>query len=295
MPDDGAHAAGLQSVIKQTGWISTILAINYMGHQAEFRSPGAIAVAALLLLAVVPTACHAVDEGFPCVGVPAEDNPSFVALYRPCPPHHAIFGTDDAGGEHSQGPGRYVPLIAACCPLPRSDILTDEHLYSVSEDCPDGYVMTGTTASGCLDFCEVRCTRVNGDRYRLGVPVPSAYWSRTGSMVRGGFGGARKVALDEIPGAIRVGIMRRAISGGPPRAQAEWSDRWADDDGCIGIPFGSLLVGKRKKSCDGFIFRQLLTKDGRPVQMFPDCEQVTVDEETGKARCSTTGEAPKTQ
>ena len=76
-----------------------------------------------------------------------------------------------------------------------------------------------------------------------------------------GYGFSARVGLEDIPPAIRYSLGRE--------------DSYKNDnDGCIGYPYGSLLVAKSKKSCDGFLFRRLFYLDGSPVPMFPKCIDV---------------------
>ena len=58
-------------------------------------------------------------------------------------------------------------------------------------------------------------------------------------------------------------------------------DKW-NKEGCVGYPYGSLLTDKTAKVCGGFKFRQLQFKglagdpdEGTPVQMFPECKDVS--------------------
>lgn len=197
------------------------------------------------------------------------------ASWVPCPKGYAIYAVDDPGGGRAGGPPQYVPVKGSCCPLPFEDILTDEHLYNVYDDCPDGYVATGgisyfrreTAAdavanwANCGDKCGMRCTKVNTEKYTLGKPVPAVYWVREWSSAMAGYGFSARAGLEDVPPAIRYSLGRE--------------DSYKNDnDGCVGYPYGSLLVSKRKKSCDGFLFRRLLYKDGSPVPMFPKCTDV---------------------
>lgn len=230
------------------------------------------AISALIAAGVLFVAPHqAAADPQVCTGLPAENNPALSGQYLPCPPQHAIFAVDDVGGEHKAGPGRYVPVSAACCPLPADDILTDDHLYGVMDRCPEGFVVTGATGNHCVDLCEVRCTRVNSKKYRLAPERGAAYWNSVGALVRGGGGEASKISLAEIPSAIRKGVLRRVSRVLGSEAAGSYRRR-ADEDGCVGIPFGSMLVAKNGKYCEHQRFRQLLLLDGTPVRMFPDCD-----------------------
>lgn len=234
--------------------------------------PLLIAAVVQVALTVAPAAA-----GTPkvCTGLPIEDSPALAGKYLPCPPNHAIYGSDDAGGEHKSGPGRHVPIVAACCPLPSDDILTPEHLYGVMESCPEGYIVTGATLPQCTDLCEMRCTRINSARYRLGEEQSGAHWSTIGGLVSGGFGGARRLLLSDVPPEIRRGLQRRSARMFDP-SDTDTDRRRADEDGCVGVPFGSVLVAKTGKNCDMLRFRQLQMLDGTPVRMFPNCEATQI-------------------
>ncbi len=197
------------------------------------------------------------------------------ASWVPCPKGYAIYAVDDPGGDHSNGPPEYVPIKGSCCPLPFDDMLTDEHLYNVYDSCPDGYIATGgisyfrresntdavPSMANCGDKCGMRCTKVNSAKYRLGKAVPAVYWVREWSSAMAGYGFAARVGLEDVPPAIRYSLGRE--------------DSYKNDnDGCVGYPYGSVLVAKHKKSCDGFLFRRLLFLDGSPVPMFPKCTDV---------------------
>ena len=50
----------------------------------------------------------------------------------------------------------------------------------------------------------------------------------------------------------------------------------------MGYPFGSLVVGKKNKRCQGVLFRQLVYRGldgdrakGTPVEMYPKCSVVS--------------------
>ena len=192
---------------------------------------------------------------------------------EPCPDGYAFFGQDDPpGGSTSFSPGNVVAVNGSCCKLPFPDILTDQHLYNVLDRCPDGYIATGGSASEtCGRFCSMRCTKINTDKYQLGEPFPSLYWTRKWSAVAWGGGQALRKDWEEIPVAIRQSIGRLGTSK-------------FDVDGCVGYPFGSLLVEKTRKSCDGFIYRQLLFKDGTPVPVYSPCLEF-VDPRAEELQC----------
>ena len=78
----------------------------------------------------------------------------------------------------------------------------------------------------------------------------------------------KRLSRGDIPIALRYGIGRMGFN--------EW-----DRDGCVGFPYGSLLVAKSAKGCGKIQFTELeftgLPGDspaGTPVKMFPDCSGV---------------------
>lgn len=197
-----------------------------------------------------------------------------------CPAGYAFYGVDDPAGE--VGPVSIIPAVGACCPLPSADILSDEHTLSV-DLCPENTVATGSlsTHHDGKTIELLRCTRINTARYQLAPAEPAKYWG-TGAA---GWLGAEEIPWTSIPVAIRS-------------AQGWWGQNGRDIDGCIGYPWGSMLVGKSTKYCSGYSFRQLLFRGapgdplaGTPVKMFPDCEAAessTGDPDpTALARCAT--------
>lgn len=185
-----------------------------------------------------------------------------------CPEHSVFFDVDDPPG--ISGPGKYIRIDGNCCPLPSSDILTDSHVF-VNASCPDNHVVTGSEVKHPCDdvkcIFQMRCTKINTDRYQLAEKKPAAFW---GIGHNAAFW-KENVTLKrtDIPPAIRHAVGREDLAS-------------FDIDGCVGIPFGSLLVEKRSKFCTGFYFRQLQYKGrtgdpvrGTPVKMFPDCNDIS--------------------
>lgn len=184
-----------------------------------------------------------------------------------CPPNHAIFDR-----------------ASTCCALPAVDILTDEHVQ-VTSQCPPDYVATGEKVflgqeqiydrecTSCTR--KYRCTRINTERYQLGEPTPGAYWG-AGSK---SWANSTRFMKREIPVAIRYGIGRKG--------RYSW-----DFQGCVGLPWGSLLAGNHGwKECQNMLFRQLQFRgrqgdppQGIPVQMFPRCRAIS-DYLSPDARC----------
>jgi hypothetical protein len=208
----------------------------------------------------------------PCIGYNPGTTTKWGRLYvgEFCPPHYAYFAMDDNRSPWGE-----------CCPLPAKDILTDTHIQ-VEKVCPENYVITGAP---CIDRCEgavenyvagFRCTRINTDRYRLAESTPGVYWGL-------GFSASYKSTIGRnlIPAAIRHAIGRHGRFF------------WDTTDGCIGYPFGSLLVEKALDSgqCEDMSFRQLEYTgqdssfvEGTPVKMYPDC--VLIDDKfSPHAKC----------
>lgn len=195
-----------------------------------------------------------------CIGynpTPQFSSKKWGALLDLCPSNYAIFGANEGFG-----PAETSIVAASCCPLPHGDILKPETVF-VDRQCPDGWVITGTdNPSRCPDCARhVRCTKVNDDRFELGPASAGVYWGQGGSMR---FQSAR-VQRFEIPASIRDGVTRQTFAG------------WGVD-GCIGVPFGSLLVSKGGRRCDQSEYRPLLYRGlpgdpprGTPVEMYPDC------------------------
>ncbi len=189
-----------------------------------------------------------------------------------CPPNYAYFLNYDRGIRNkSIKAGRVVSLAGPCCPLPADDILTDEHVYDAVESCPFNYVATGGTGNlGCGKSCTMRCTKINTDRYKLGEERMAMYWKRNLKQTSSGRGSADQIKWHHLPLALRYAAGRERKYpvldlGIPP---------WAND-GCVGVPFGSLLTKKTTYTCDGFFYRPLLFKDGSAVKMLPECRQIT--------------------
>ena len=207
--------------------------------------------------------------GFVCNGfAPLNESSGAVGewgeRYGNCPPGYAYFANQDPGGSRPPG-GAAIPVTGSCCRLPFDDILTDRHVYDVLERCPDDSIVTGTGVDRlgqCIDHCVVRCTYINTGKYRLGEERSAYYWTLPSSGNQWGGGSATSLRLDEIPVALRAGVAR-------------FDQVQFDTDGCVGVPFGSLLVRKQSKNCDGFFYRQLFFADNKPVPMFPKCDRLT--------------------
>ena len=178
-----------------------------------------------------------------------------------CPPNYAYYANQNESGANKEGPGEFVNIHGACCPLPSNDILTENHTYGEFERCPDQYVATGGSPR-CIKGCTMRCTQINTDKFMLG-PERLSYFVQAEAHYRYyGRGWTGRTLLAYVPIAIRYAIGRDA------------HNNW-NQVGCVGIPFGSLLTRKTGKRCDGFSYRQLQYKDGTPVKMYPDCKDIS--------------------
>lgn len=225
-----------------------------------------IAVVLLVLLSVgVPTPYASrlpeqVPGTFPsgaspasCLG-PYDVTVQSAAAVQTCPPNTAFYGIDDPAG--IAGPGSKISVSGVCCPLPTHDVLTEEVSFA-PEQCPDQWIATGVKRTGA-DELSLRCTKINTARYRLAPGRPGAYWGHGDA----GWKGAERIEWDNIPASIR-------------EAQGHERAGWHDVDGCVGYPWGSMLVGRSTKYCAGMTFRQLTftgqgsdPAPGTPVRMF---------------------------
>lgn len=194
-----------------------------------------------------------------------------------CPEGQAIFSVIPPGGP--QRSAKNIEVHATCCPLPEG-ILSNEEEFAL-ERCPEGFVATGAKqeivrdddsvkaadrnserywSNGRLQY--LRCTKLNSERYRLGA---SSAGIRTGyeSSYRNAFEEA--TSRSRIPAALRYGLGRYSRG------------RWSPVT-CVGLPWGSVLVGKESKYCGGFTFRQIVYKGesgdpaaGTAVPLYADC------------------------
>ena len=179
-----------------------------------------------------------------------------------CPRGYAIFSAN----EYAAGPNLHGPLYGTCCPLPSSDLL-EEETSVVKDECPPESVVVGfesiPLSNGGFD-ARLICQRINTRRYRLGEPTKAAYWGVSMALPKESPG----ILKDQMPAALRYGIERTGYR--------TWEQR-----GCIGQPWGSVLVSFFSGACDNQRFRQFLYADApeeplkaRPVTMFPDCREI---------------------
>ena len=146
-------------------------------------------------------------------------------------------------------------MEGSCCRLPAADILTDKQ-FNVNGRCPEGSIATGFRRGE-----EIRCTEINKERYRLRREEPGVHW---------GFGTlqsreSKTVEKAGVPIAFRHALGRRQFQA------------WFEE-GCVGFPWGSLLVSTSPVSCSesGYRLLEYLGAAGDPpagtaVRIFPDC------------------------
>ncbi len=211
-----------------------------------------------------------------CVGFNSDGRKRWGSVADGCPKHHAYYSLVTPGGGGSPE-SSYIE--GTCCPLPSDDILTDDSLY-VTSACPPGFVATGARGTlGCKDCTqEMRCTRINTNRYQLGPAGPGVYWGVGYSRVHE----ARRLSRAELPAAIRYGVGRL-------------TRLWWDEGGCIGEPWGSLPIAKRGRRCSDLLFSELQYRgaagdppNGTPVTMYPDCREITGSSDP-RAACAPQG------
>ena len=184
---------------------------------------------------------------------------------RLCSANQAIFSAVRGNAGMSKRP--FVAVLAVCCPLPSDDILTQQHTWEM-ESCPEHSIVTGYDAGenvGGTYIARIRCTALNTARYRLGEAQGGAFWG-TGSSAALPWKENTTLLRAGIPPAIRYGIERFQKVVQVSR-------------GCIGQPAGSLFTAKLGFACKDFQFKELFAVGPgellRPVQMFPDCKQVS--------------------
>ncbi len=233
----------------------------------------------LVLLSAVPSSVLAAPKT--CLGFSADSSADWRAKPRlHCPPASAAFAAEPGsrGGKSAEN----VFLALTCCPLPAADVLTQTTLSSISQ-CPDGFVVTGVSAAPqpktqqapmAETSFHIECTKINQDRYQLGESTAALSWGNSSSTWKE----THRISKRDIPAALRHAVGRVS--------RFEWRE-----EGCVGYPFGSLLVAKESKRCDGLIFRELQYRGkegdpvaGTPVQTLPECSRVS-DKYNPQARC----------
>lgn len=161
----------------------------------------------------------------------------------------------------------YGPILGSCCRLPASDILTAERV-EVEATCPDGFVANGARNSALpnrLEKPRLVCARVNTKRYRLGSKTSGVFWGISLALQNR----APMFLREQIPLAIRYGLERFDYG--------TWENR-----GCLGKPWGSLVVTLGGEDCVESSYRELQytgaysgdPESGTPVKMYPDCSEI---------------------
>ncbi len=180
----------------------------------------------------------------PCNGA----NQVVIGVGAKCPAAMAMYTMDDMS-KNSSVPSSYV-----CCGLPSGDVLSKkpaEVHQTRSRTCGAGEVMTGVVDGNG----NVMCTRINLERYQL-APAKLVCAGEEGVFGFGGKtcgGSAEIVNKDSLP----ANIVNLVI--GPLGA-----------DGCVSVPFGSLVTRQGGRRCEDSAAMTLIYKDnGQPVPMFP--------------------------
>ena len=178
-----------------------------------------------------------------------------------CLPGYGVFAAGDASAKY-RIEMQYPDF--SCCRLPMSDILTGENVIA-DLACPDDHIITRRIPSDPPRLegrgMSLECSKINTNRYQLGPAVEGRYWGIGFSY------GVQNFIFNKytIPPALRSAVGRDSLR------------KW-DHDGCIGYPWGSLLVELGGGACHGQNYRQLQYRGSRgdpprgtPVQMIPEC------------------------
>ena len=198
-----------------------------------------------------------------CTGFNPIANRKWFSYGAMCPENFAYVGADDLGGPSVARDS--LRVVGKCCRLPQPDLLTSEQTESEYE-CPEESIAVGLRGDIHCAECPKKlvCRALNTDRYKLG-PITFGRYFGTGFNSRWY---DQTINEADIPLAIRQGIVRNTYSHDQV-------------DGCLGIPFGSVLTSKGKR-CDDFHFRQIQYRGangdptpGTPVEMFPDCNELS--------------------
>lgn len=203
-----------------------------------------------------------------------------------CPPSHVYMSVQSPGGRKRAAD--YIQVQGTCCPI-QAGILSDEQQYQ-TERCPENWVATGAKqelrpGKEVVDDRKdpeyvlnirkqyLRCTKL-ADEYITLTPIPGTLVGR-----RTHFSTAfdERIARMNIPPALRYGLGREG--------RAQWSRSF-----CVGLPWGSVLVGKSSKYCDGFLFSQIARRSTQaPLQTYQSCLAVVDYEGETTPRCIRSG------
>ncbi len=188
----------------------------------------------------------------------------WLGTYSFCPEGYAVFGVARIKRGYD---GKLLRSAQGrCCALPSKDILTKESTFEKSQ-CPEGAILTGfiDREKHLSDGPEIRCTKINSSRYRLGEPEPGVFWGAAFGMRSE----RNRSTLLKIPVAFREGATRESFRG-------------RNLSGCFGGANASIMTSIAGRSCREHSVRQLLYTGeragdppaGTPVQIFPDCERI---------------------
>ena len=238
----------------------------------------------------------------PCLGFNPADGSwgarrtAFNRLEVDCQKDAAVFSTIPAR-ENGGGP-EHIVLQINCCALPEGVLQNTEHRTEKNE-CPDGYVVTGVKSEigesrDWTDFDakalhSLRCTKLNPEKFSLGPihrgfssgwarqPFPEFFKTIGALFIPGVLVPAERVTTSVIPVGFRYSVGRTE--------RYNWSST-----ACIGLPFGSVLIGKEDDGCEGLFFRQIKLKHPSntaddPLRAFSQACRRIDDPYSQNARC----------
>jgi hypothetical protein len=159
-----------------------------------------------------------------------------------CPAGYAAFAIDDPASEVKNS------IALACCPLPKSDILSASNVKREKE-CGADEVATGCfPTGGSFHDAKFICSAINTTKYKLDSEKTTCYLG-SGAAGRGG------AASCHTPPETVSALIGRAPFG---------------SDACVGSPYGALITKKTGKNCSNMKGRLLRYRDtNQPVVMFP--------------------------
>ncbi len=169
------------------------------------------------------------------------------------------------------GPWERVVLSDNCCPLPTDDMLLPARFVTI-DTCPENFIITGVQrGGGKMNWggVLVHCVRLNTERFQIGAKVPGVFWGVSSELALWYRSLPRNVMRANLPASIRYGVGRRGLT--------DW-----DISGCVGIPYGSLLVSLGGRRCADYLFARVDYRGrpgdppaGTPVAMLPPCDRLS--------------------
>ncbi len=216
-----------------------------MAHHSAF-----VTAFALLALFVCEFSAPVFAEHLPCDGYsPEQKSWGMIAGAGTCNTGTAVvFHSPLVGAER---PLEERALKFSCCPMPPESLTTE--FFFVGGACPDGSVMTGIrrdpteakSSAGAVKL-QLRCTKINEERYTLGPRLPGisleygrlSWWNRL-------FGREKWTSRDLLPADFRFGIGRAS--------ESTWIGA-----GCLAVPWGAALTAIGRKNCGQSEFREVL-------------------------------------